>query len=477
MYRREGLFYKLLLAVCDAAIVAAAFGGAYALRFSFPELLPYDHIPDTGDSIWIVAFSIVSFLVVFRLRGLYRVERPEGAPSGSTRGFPESRFRELADLAAAGMLAFVTLIALAYFLAEIRYSRLTLGLFGVLAMVLFVLVRPRARAIVSMFVGKRVPARRIAILGDGHLAAKVAHTLEGHPEMGLRIVGFLGRETPLVELPGRILGSPDAIHDIIVRERIDEVVFAVPLEDHAQLPALLDMASREPVDIKVVPDLYRYVTLSGGIEEFAGLPIIRLQGTPMTPFDRFLKRGFDLVSASLILLVTSPLLLLLSILVRVTSRGPLLYAQERMGLDGRVFRMLKFRTMVADAERETGEVWAAHDDPRCTRLGRFLRRFSLDELPQLFNVWKGDMSLVGPRPERPVFIEQFREQIPKYHLRHMVKAGLTGWAQVNGWRGQTSLEKRLEHDLFYIEHWSFALDFKILLRTLAGGFLDRGAKG
>lgn len=466
MYRREGLPYKLFLACIDTLLVAAAFGAAYGLRFGAPELFAFEHIPSLGDTLVIFGLGTASYLAVLRARGLYALRQPA------------SRFEELAGLVAASLLAFLTLVALAYFFAELRYSRLTLGFFGLFATAFLVLGRPHARSLARAFVRRRVAPRRVVVLGDGKLAEKVAAALLGHPELGITIVGFLGHpDGPYAHTLQRpVLGRYEQIHELIVRERIDEVIVAVPLEEHPRLPELLELAGREAVDIKVVPDLYRYVTLSGGVEEFGGLPIIRLQGTPMSDFDRFLKRSMDLAGASLIMLVFSPLFLLLAAAVKLSSRGPLLYRQERMGIDGHLFHMLKFRTMVPDAERDTGEVWAASDDPRCTPVGAFLRRFSLDELPQLLNVLRGDMSLVGPRPERPVFIEEFRARVPRYHLRHMVKAGLTGWAQINGWRGQTSLEKRLEHDLYYIEHWSLGLDVKILLRTVAGGFMDRGAK-
>jgi exopolysaccharide biosynthesis polyprenyl glycosylphosphotransferase len=228
------------------------------------------------------------------------------------------------------------------------------------------------------------------------------------------------------------------------------------------------------VDVKLVPDVYQYATLFGGLEEFGGLPIVNLQSTGMLGINAILKRAFDVLFSALFLVLLSPLLLFVAALVRLSGKGPVLYRQERVGLDGEPFQMLKFRTMRADAEAE-GARFAQPADPRATGVGGLLRRTSLDELPQLFNVLKGEMSLVGPRPERPVFIERFRRHIPRYQLRHMVKAGMTGWAQIHGLRGNTSIEKRVEYDLYYIEHWSLLLDLRILARTLAFGFLSRNA--
>jgi exopolysaccharide biosynthesis polyprenyl glycosylphosphotransferase len=239
---------------------------------------------------------------------------------------------------------------------------------------------------------------------------------------------------------------------------------------------ILRELANEMVDINVIPDLYQYAILRGSVEEFEGLPIITLSGSPMYGWNSIMKRALDLCIGVPVLMLALPVLALLACLVKLTSRGPVFYVQERMGFDGTVFRMVKLRSMYDDAERETGAVWAQDKDPRRTWLGAFLRSTSLDELPQLWNVCKGEMSLVGPRPERPVLIEGFRQSIPGYMLRHRVKAGMTGWAQVHGWRGNTSLEQRLEHDLYYVQHWSLLLDIKILWMTLWSGFVHRNAQ-
>jgi exopolysaccharide biosynthesis polyprenyl glycosylphosphotransferase len=226
----------------------------------------------------------------------------------------------------------------------------------------------------------------------------------------------------------------------------------------------------DPVAIHFVPDLYGLVSLRGGIEEFEGVPLIHLRESPLYGWNRVLKRVFDLVIGGAVTLAALPLMGAIALAIRLTSGPPVLLRQERMGLDGRRFTMLKFRSMRVDAEVETGPVWAQAGDARRTGLGAVLRRFSLDELPQLVNVLRGEMSLVGPRPERPPFVEEFRRKIPGYMLRHKVKAGMTGWAQINGWRGNTSLAKRIEYDLYYIERWSLAFDLKILVQTLWRGF-------
>jgi Undecaprenyl-phosphate glucose phosphotransferase len=248
------------------------------------------------------------------------------------------------------------------------------------------------------------------------------------------------------------------------------VFVAFPLEESARLSEVQSWLGDEPVTLFYVPDLGEFAKLRGRVEEFDDLHIVTLQASPLDGWNAGLKRAVDLLIAGNVLILFSPLMALIALGIRLTSPGPVLYRQERMGLDGIKFQMLKFRTMVYDAETLTGPVWATENDPRMTRLGSWLRHTSLDELPQLINVLCGDMSLVGPRPERPPLIEEFRKSMPKYMLRHKVKAGMTGWAQVNGWRGNTSLERRIEHDLDYIEHWSLWRDVKILALTVFVGF-------
>jgi Undecaprenyl-phosphate glucose phosphotransferase len=238
---------------------------------------------------------------------------------------------------------------------------------------------------------------------------------------------------------------------------------------------LLDSTSREMVDVKVVPDLLQVIALRARLEDLDGVPVINVNDVPLQGFNSVVKRVIDVIISTIALVLLSPVIGAIGALVRLTSPGPVFYRQERMGLDGKSFTIVKFRSMYDNAERDTGPVWTMRNDPRVTPFGRFLRRSNLDELPQLWNVLRGDMSIVGPRPERPHFVEQFKHRIPQYMLRHKVKAGLTGWAQVNGWRGNTPLEKRIEYDLYYIENWSVRLDLKIMWLTLVKGFFHKHA--
>jgi Undecaprenyl-phosphate glucose phosphotransferase len=271
-----------------------------------------------------------------------------------------------------------------------------------------------------------------------------------------------------------VVGRYEDVGNFVGRTDIDQIVVALPLEDHQMLPSIMEQLKDSIVDIKIVPDLYQFASLGGAIEEFEGLPVISLQECPLDGINLFTKRVVDLVLACAALLVFSPFMILIALLVKLTSRGPILFKQERVSFDGSRFSIVKFRTMYTNAESQ-GPGWTTPGDNRVTPLGRILRSTSLDELPQLLNVLKGDMSIVGPRPERPVFIQEFRRRIPRYMLRHKVPAGITGWAQVHGWRGDTSIDKRIEYDLYYIENWSLILDLKIVWMTVFRGFRNRNA--
>jgi len=292
------------------------------------------------------------------------------------------------------------------------------------------------------------------------------------------VVGYLCHDSDKVGTSigeHKVLGLYTDMHQCIKEYEVSQLFVALPSSAHEQLQEILSSLEEETVDIKLVPDLLRYMDLQSGIEELDGMPVINLTESPLYGWNTLFKRVSDVILSSLAILITFPLMVLIAIVIKLESRGPLLYKQERMGLDRDVFWMYKFRSMKPGAEKRSGPVWAKEDDDRRTRIGTFLRSTSLDELPQFFNVFVGQMSLVGPRPERPVFVDEFKKSIPFYMLRLKMKAGLTGWAQVNGWRGNTSLEKRIEFDLYYIKNWSLLFDIKILFLTIWKGLINRHA--
>ncbi|MEE3104712.1 MAG: exopolysaccharide biosynthesis polyprenyl glycosylphosphotransferase, partial [Acidobacteriota bacterium] len=291
-------------------------------------------------------------------------------------------------------------------------------------------------------------------------------------ELGHQIIGFVDDKAATSHLGYRglpLLGPLKETEDILQREDIDILYLTLPPEDQIKMLALIEIANRECIEIKVVPNLLQFMVLKAGLEDMDGIPIIRVNDVPLHGFNSALKRFVDISLSTVALGILAAPMAVIAMIVKRSSPGPALYKQERMGLDGQSFTVYKFRSMTENAEKETGPMWSRENDPRRTRLGILLRRFHFDELPQLWNVLRGDMSLVGPRPERPYFVEQFKQRIPHYMLRHKVKSGITGWAQVNGWRGNTSVEKRIEFDLYYIENWSIGLDFRILWLTIARG--------
>ena len=457
------LFEHLALA-SDLVLVGACWLAAYGLRFYVvgPPLVTPE-VPPLGDYLLQLVPILLVWGVAFHAFGLYRPRRLG------------SRLGEWVDVAKASTLGVLVLIAvMTFFFRGYEYSRVVIVYFWALSIVVLSLWRATFREGLRLLRRRGLNRRRALVVGGGDPVAEIVGALRRRPDVGVQIVGLVG-ERPEGPPPVPWLGKLEELRAVLDREPVDLVFVALPQAEYGRLPTVLAEIGDDPVTINLVPDVYGLATLRGGVEEFEGVPLIHLRESPLHGWNRVLKRATDLVLGGAGLVLAAPLMLVIAAAVRATSPGPVLLRQERMGLDGRAFRMLKFRTMRADAEAETGPVWATPDDPRRTRLGAWLRRLSLDELPQLVNVLRGERSLVGPRPERPVFVEEFRRRFPGYMLRHKVKAGMTGWAQVNGWRGNTSLEKRLEYDLYYIERWSLAFDLKILLLTLWRGFAGKNA--
>jgi Undecaprenyl-phosphate glucose phosphotransferase len=461
VFTRFQRFYNSIKLGADLVTLAIAFGLAYLTRFS---IFKWESLPPLEETLQTLAFILVIFPLTFRQSNLYTTNRNR------------SHLSEVFELFKATLLATVILVAVTYFVRE-RYSRATILLFAGYAFTCVSMVRLAFRAVFNELRRRGYNVKTILVVGAGDLGQRVVDTIELHRELGFKVTGLLTRRTEKLNTVIKgvpVLGLYDDLGKVLDHQLVDQVIVALPLEEQGMLKVLMEDLAQRTVDVKVVPDLFSYITLRGGLEEFGGLPVISLQGAPLEGWNRVLKRSFDVLLAALALLVLSPLMVLVALAVKLTSRGPIFYAQERMGMDGHLFKMVKFRTMKVDAEQH-GAQFATASDPRRTVIGSLLRRSSIDELPQFWNVFVGDMSLVGPRPERPVFIDEFKKRIPRYHLRHMVKSGITGWAQINGLRGDTSIKDRIDYDLYYIEHWSLLFDLKILLRTAFGGFLSRNA--
>jgi len=318
----------------------------------------------------------------------------------------------------------------------------------------------------------------VVIVGAGDMGKMVAQKLFTFKDLGFRVKGFLDDEKARgdrIDVDGgvAVLGSLGDLGAVIEEQSISDVYVALDLNNYSKILETFRIVNKYPVHVRLIPDLFQLLTLKAQIQDLDGLPVISVDEVPLKGTSWFVKRITDAVVSALLLVLLAPLLAVVAVLVKLTSQGPVFYHQERVGLDGGRFIIHKFRTMICNAEKATGPVMSDRDDPRLTRIGKFLRKYSIDELPQLVNVLRGEMSLIGPRPERPNFVQEFRETIPKYMLRHKVKSGITGWAQVHNLRQDTSIEKRLEYDFYYIQNWSFALDVKILWMTLRKGFIDK----
>jgi Undecaprenyl-phosphate glucose phosphotransferase len=466
MLKKHRQFFENLLFLFDLSMISGAWLAAYGLRASGWPIPLYYGMPPLQDYLFVLILVPFIWGVIFKRMGMYRPRRVSSHPA------------EARDIIKASTLAALILMVVVYFLKKFEVSRLVFVYFWVMSSAGLIGARLIFREALRFARRHDYNLRHVLILGTEQLGRTLRQQIGRHPELGLNIVGFLTWHAYEIGqcLDGiEIVGHLDEVQAIVRARAIDQVFIALSSEAQSAVEKIVQRLSDEMVDIKIVPDLYQYVILRGSVEEFEGLPIVTLSSSPMYGWNSVLKRAFDLCISMPLLLLCAPCLGLIALLVKLTSHGPIFYSQERMSFDGRVFRMVKFRTMQVDAEHYTGAVWAQEHDPRCTRLGAWLRRTSLDELPQLWNAVKGEMSLVGPRPERPVFVKEFRKSIPRYMLRHRVKAGMTGWAQIQGWRGNTSLERRLEHDLDYIQHWSLSFDVKILWLTLWYGFVHRNA--
>ena len=331
------------------------------------------------------------------------------------------------------------------------------------------------QAIVRMLRRRGRGLQRILVIGGGRLGREVTQKILAHQGLGFEVAGFLEDSPSGRFILGRpVLGTLGDLPEVLEKHSIDQVIIALPLEAYRQTMRILEHVGKECVEVRLVPDVLQYAALKATLEDLDGTPLINLSQVPLEGWNGLVKRLIDIVLAAAALLVLLPLLPLVALAIWWEDKGPPLYRQERMGLDGKSFQILKFRSMRIDAESSTGPIWAVKGDSRRTHVGAFLRRTSLDELPQLWNVLLGEMSLVGPRPERPAFVHEFKHKVPQYMQRHRVRAGITGWAQVHGWRGNTSIRRRIQYDIYYIENWSFMLDFKILWMTVRHGMRAGG---
>lgn len=458
--------FNRLHIVIDALVIAAAYILAWWLKFSSGILdyelgaLPFSYYMGA------LIFIVPGYLVVYYAFNLYTAKRVQG------------RRLELSNIVMANTVGLLLLFTVLY-VADLRdFSREMLFYFYAFNIVLEESFRLFLRRCLRRMRKSGYNLKHILLVGYSRAAEQYIDRIQQNPQWGYNVRGILddniARGTSYKGI--KVIGSIGNLLYILPQNRLDEIAITLGLEEYYKLEKIVAECEKSGVHTKFIPDYGNIIPTKPYTEDLLGLPVINIRYVPLTnTFNAFLKRCMDIAGSLVCIFVFSPVMLFSAILVKVTSRGPLIFCQERVGLHNKPFHMYKFRTMYVQTEVEERKGWTQKDDPRVTRVGRFLRKTSLDEFPQLFNVLKGDMSLVGPRPERPQYVEKFREEIPRYMIKHQVRPGMTGWAQVNGFRGDTSIRKRIEHDLYYIENWTMGLDVKILFLTVFKGFINKNA--
>lgn len=457
--------FSVGVALLDFLMIRLAFVAAYALRQVGDPLAERTMGPLSRFNFLVLVYAVV-IMAVLAMRGLYIPRRGLGRVD---------MLYQVAIAVGIGWLACLAGTVLAT--RNVGPPRLMLIYWGFLTVFFVWVARVLADSLLREARRKGRDLLAVLIVGNGQQAQLVDTKVREAPELGYRVAGFIGEapDGPLGELVP-VFGGLAEVPRIVQQNRIGEVIIAWPGLDHRDLIEIVAACTRLAVNIKIFPDFFELMAREAETSELTGLPLMRVRDVALRGWSRFLKRSLDLTLSTVLLVLLSPILLLVSLMVKLSLReASVFYVQERVGLDGQPFQIIKFRSMRPDAEEGTGAVWAVPNDPRRTRLGAIIRRFSIDELPQLINVLLGEMSLVGPRPERPEFVAQFARAVPRYQDRHSEKAGMTGWAQVNGQRGMGSIEERTKYDLFYVENWSLAFDVKILLKTIAAVLRDRNA--
>ena len=469
MNQQQKQLVRIVRLGMDMAAVVMAWVAAFQFRFALLETPK--GVPPFALYVKLIPFIVVIWAAVFFASGFYQRSQRR-----------RSALLEALDIIPSCGLATLAFVAFTYFYEEYRYSRIVMVMFAGLQPLLLIAGRSLTRKLFRWY-RRKSPVRNVLVVSTRALAS---HAMDAAGEMDLvqsRCVGTVLLED--VDGGGGIIagvagvtgisGAPGDWIELLTRLEVHAMVVALPYRLLGVVEEQLAGIADQVPDIRIIPDMSRFTRFASGIALVDGRPVISINESPLAGIGRLIKRAVDVFGGLFGLILFGPVMIVVAILVRLTSPGPILYRQTRMGLDGNSFSILKFRSMPVDAEKVSGAVWAKPTDNRATWFGSLLRSSSLDELPQFWNVLRGDMSLVGPRPERPVFVDQFRREIPGYMLRHKVKAGITGWAQIHGWRGDTSLEKRIECDLFYIQHWSVWLDLRIIFLTVFRGFLSKNA--
>lgn len=449
----------------DACIIAFSYVAAYYIRLE-SGIFPIDEFAgrlDTSTYILPVILIVPLYLLLYAVFYLYTPKRVQG------------RRLELSNIIKANTVGLLIFIVALYMIEMVHFSRQMIFIFYGINIVLETLGRNAIRYILRSFRERGYNLKHILLVGYSRAAEAYIDRIIANPQWGYLVRGILDDhvKSGTIYKGVKVLGRIDNLMVILPENRLDEIAITLSINEYARLEEIVNMCEKSGIHTKFIPDYNHMIPTKPYTEDLLGLPVINIRNVPLTnTINMVAKRIMDIVGASMALVLFSPIMLLVAALIKVTSPGPILFKQERVGLHNRPFQMYKFRSMEV---REEKNGWTTKNDPRVTTIGKIIRKLSIDELPQLYNVLCGDMSLVGPRPERPFYVEKFKEEIPRYMVKHQVRPGMTGWAQINGYRGDTSIRKRIDCDLYYIENWTVGLDIKILFLTIFKGFINKNA--
>ena len=451
--------------VIDALVIAFSYVIAWFIQIHILVKDSAGTLP-VQTYMFALVFLVPGFLFLYYAFNLYTPKRVQG------------RRLEAANIFSANMIGLLVFMFVLYLINEPNFSRFMIFLFIGINYVLTVVERNLIRMVLMNIRRRGMNQKHIILVGYSRAAEEFIDRIVQNPQWGYHINGILDDSVR----PGtvyknvKVIGTTSQLEGILERNNLDEIAITLGLSEYYKLQQIVAACEKSGVHTKFIPDYMNIIPTRPYTEDLLGLPVINIRHVPLSnTFNMMVKRAMDIVGAICCIILFSPVMLVTAIMIKLTSPGPLIFTQVRVGLHNKPFRMYKFRSMEVQSPSEERKGWTTRDDPRVTKVGRFIRRTSIDEMPQFFNVLKGDMSLVGPRPERPQYVEKFREEIPRYMVKHQVRPGLTGWAQVNGYRGNTSIRKRIEHDIYYIENWTIGLDIKILFLTVFKGFVNKNA--
>ena len=447
----------------DAAVIAVSYMFAWYLRFESGLFQVVEGVLPLQTYMSALVFVIPAYLILYYVCHIYTPRRSQ------------SRRIEFVNIVRANLIGVMLFVAILYLMRQEHFSRQMILIFLCVNILAETMVRLAIRYVLYRLRRQGFNQKHILLVGCSRAAEQYLERIKRNPHWGYHVYGILSDSKGADEEyeGSRIIGGIQMLEQVIAENELDEVVITLGMREYEKLESIVEICEKSGIHTKFVLDYGNIIPTRPEIWDMQGIPVIHIRKVPLNRrLNRWVKRIIDVVGALTAMVLFSPVMIVVAVLIRMASDGPVIYKQERVGLQGRTFQMYKFRSMVVQDEESEKKKWTVKDDPRITPVGRFIRKTSIDELPQLFNVLKGEMSLVGPRPERPHFVEKFKQEIPRYMVKHQVRPGLTGWAQIHGYRGDTSIQKRIDCDLYYIENWTLGLDIKIIIFTLFKGFIN-----